>query len=185
MWNTTYKSLHLQKVKCMNIPTVFTKLHGKFVSIYFFFYFFHSSFWAGKNFETVFQTLTTTVYWKKKPNNNHSFKDAHTVSCSYSAADVYVSLQVTGCQMIPVSIINETRLLFTFDCAHRSVFASSWKSCQYAKGNNAAPTLVLEPLQLPTSRWSSAQFITPYLSSTVYLVPYTIINIVTHYTVNN
>lgn len=105
------------------------------------------------------------------------------MSCSYSAADVYVSLQVTGCQMIPVSIINVTRLLFTFDCAHRSVFASSLKSCQYAKGNNAAPTLVLESLQLPTSRWSSAQF-EHYLSSTVYLVPYTIINIVTHYTVN-
>lgn len=51
------------------------------------------------------------------------------------------------------------------------------------KGHNAAPTLVLESLQLPTSRWASAQF-EHYLSSTVYLIPYTIIHIFTHYIVN-
>lgn len=51
------------------------------------------------------------------------------------------------------------------------------------KGHNAAPTLVLESLQLPTSRWASAQF-EYYLRSTVYLIPYTIINIFTHYIIN-
>lgn len=82
---------------------------------------------------------------------------------------VCVWLKVTG-----YYIINITRLLFVCFWLPWCGVARLLKSCQYAKVHNAAPAEVMESLQLPASRWSSAQF-EQYLGSTVYL-PYTFIN---------